>query len=160
VTEFDNRWDNWSGDFAESFAASLLDPSVRGHVPTILAHFGRAAKRADRGFPDEARPGALANVLAEVVPRLPLPDAARADAPEVVARFFEYLRETGRLGEGDEWAEQVRDAARSLADRQRPGRGPKGVTIRKADGAPSAGRNDPCPCGSGKKFKKCCMGQD
>jgi len=22
---------------------------------------------------------------------------------------------------------------------------------------PEAGRNDPCPCGSGKKFKKCCM---
>ena len=22
--------------------------------------------------------------------------------------------------------------------------------------APKAGRNDPCPCGSGKKFKKCC----
>ena len=22
---------------------------------------------------------------------------------------------------------------------------------------PSAGRNDPCPCGSGKKFKKCCL---
>lgn len=22
------------------------------------------------------------------------------------------------------------------------------------------GRNDPCPCGSGKKYKKCCMGQD
>lgn len=21
-----------------------------------------------------------------------------------------------------------------------------------------AGRNDPCPCGSGKKFKKCCKG--
>lgn len=23
-----------------------------------------------------------------------------------------------------------------------------------------AGRNDPCPCGSGKKYKKCCMGKD
>ncbi len=22
---------------------------------------------------------------------------------------------------------------------------------------PRVGRNDPCPCGSGKKFKKCCM---
>jgi SWIM/SEC-C metal-binding protein len=22
--------------------------------------------------------------------------------------------------------------------------------------APETGRNDPCPCGSGKKFKKCC----
>jgi uncharacterized protein YecA (UPF0149 family) len=24
--------------------------------------------------------------------------------------------------------------------------------------APKTGRNDPCPCGSGKKFKKCCLG--
>ena len=22
------------------------------------------------------------------------------------------------------------------------------------------GRNDPCPCGSGRKFKKCCLGKD
>lgn len=22
------------------------------------------------------------------------------------------------------------------------------------------GRNDPCPCGSGKKFKKCCLRKD
>jgi len=22
--------------------------------------------------------------------------------------------------------------------------------------APEVGRNDPCPCGSGKKYKKCC----
>jgi hypothetical protein len=22
---------------------------------------------------------------------------------------------------------------------------------------PKVGRNDPCPCGSGKKYKKCCM---
>ncbi len=24
----------------------------------------------------------------------------------------------------------------------------------------TAGRNDPCPCGSGKKYKKCCMGKE
>ena len=23
--------------------------------------------------------------------------------------------------------------------------------------APKIGRNDPCPCGSGKKYKKCCL---
>ena len=28
-----------------------------------------------------------------------------------------------------------------------------GVT---SDAPPQVGRNDPCPCGSGKKFKKCC----
>lgn len=24
--------------------------------------------------------------------------------------------------------------------------------------SPTVGRNEPCPCGSGKKFKKCCVG--
>jgi uncharacterized protein YecA (UPF0149 family) len=26
-------------------------------------------------------------------------------------------------------------------------------------GRQKIGRNDPCPCGSGKKFKKCCGGK-
>jgi preprotein translocase subunit SecA len=26
--------------------------------------------------------------------------------------------------------------------------------------APKVGRNDPCPCGSGRKYKKCCLGKD
>jgi uncharacterized protein YecA (UPF0149 family) len=30
----------------------------------------------------------------------------------------------------------------------------KGNTVRRE--VPKVGRNDPCPCGSGKKFKKCC----
>jgi uncharacterized protein YecA (UPF0149 family) len=25
---------------------------------------------------------------------------------------------------------------------------------------PKVGRNDPCPCGSGKKYKKCCLPAD
>ena len=28
--------------------------------------------------------------------------------------------------------------------------------VRTADGQ-KVGRNDPCPCGSGKKYKKCCL---
>jgi uncharacterized protein YecA (UPF0149 family) len=28
-------------------------------------------------------------------------------------------------------------------------------TIRKQEAEP--GRNDPCPCGSGKKYKQCCL---
>jgi hypothetical protein len=33
-----------------------------------------------------------------------------------------------------------------------------GFTIRRAE--PKIGRNDPCRCGSGKKYKKCCLGKD
>jgi preprotein translocase subunit SecA len=31
----------------------------------------------------------------------------------------------------------------------------KGVTVRRE--GKKVGRNDPCPCGSGKKYKKCCL---
>ena len=39
-----------------------------------------------------------------------------------------------------------------------PAGAPKGTTYRRADDADpyvNVGRNDPCPCGSGKKFKNC-----
>jgi uncharacterized protein len=28
-----------------------------------------------------------------------------------------------------------------------------------AQASPKPGRNDPCPCGSGLKYKKCCLGK-
>ena len=31
-------------------------------------------------------------------------------------------------------------------------------TVKRAN--PKIGRNAPCPCGSGKKYKKCCGGQN
>ncbi len=34
-----------------------------------------------------------------------------------------------------------------------------GHTLKPATPAVNIGRNDPCPCGSGKKYKKCCMNQ-
>ena len=38
-----------------------------------------------------------------------------------------------------------------------PDRSVKRQPVRKAE---KAGPNDPCPCGSGKKYKKCCMQKD
>jgi SEC-C motif len=157
---FDNRWDNWAGDFAESFGAGLLDSSVRNFVPEILTHFGVAVRKIDREFPDEVSTGTFATVLTEVMPRLSLPDAARPHVPEVIARFLEYLQESGRVGEGSDWAAQVRVIGQSYGQRLKPAGGVKGVTIRKPADASPIGRNDPCPCGSGKKYKKCCYVRD
>jgi hypothetical protein len=36
-------------------------------------------------------------------------------------------------------------------------RGDSGKSAAKTDRQPQVGRNDPCPCGSGKKYKKCCL---
>lgn len=35
-----------------------------------------------------------------------------------------------------------------------------GPSLRIQSVGPKTGRNDPCPCGSGKKYKKCCLGRD
>jgi SWIM/SEC-C metal-binding protein len=42
------------------------------------------------------------------------------------------------------------DRPEDLSDLERMLNPPKSATSTKV------GRNDPCPCGSGKKFKKCC----
>ncbi|MCP6329953.1 SEC-C metal-binding domain-containing protein, partial [Klebsiella pneumoniae] len=65
-------------------------------------------------------------------------------------------QETGRLGEGRDWAAQVRVVGKTVRDRIKPDGSVKGVTVRRPEGTSAVGRNDPCPCGSGKKFKKCC----
>jgi preprotein translocase subunit SecA len=47
---------------------------------------------------------------------------------------------------------------------QMPNQAPKPEEPRKPETVrrqtPKVGRNDPCPCGSGKKYKNCCMSKD
>ncbi len=59
-----------------------------------------------------------------------------------------------------------RRTAVAMAPRWQEGRGGEetGVPVRapgrgepRVAGGPKVGRNDPCPCGSGKKYKKCCL---
>jgi uncharacterized protein len=47
----------------------------------------------------------------------------------------------------------------ALRLRQDPERARPSRPAQQAKVHPGIGRNDPCPCGSGKKYKKCCMGK-
>ena len=55
---------------------------------------------------------------------------------------------------------RARDRSPTRSDADRAGRlaaaAPTPAPSRAAPGAAKVGRNDPCPCGSGKKHKKCC----
>lgn len=62
----------------------------------------------------------------------------------VVTRFFKV-----RLVSN----EPVRRQQVSSSEDNRPGKVGKQKTVKKGN---KVGRNDPCPCGSGKKYKKCC----
>ena len=90
---------------------------------------------------------------------------------QVLERIFENLSHERALTDEEkqllleqqrrEEEERARAAAikaNKLGDGRAAGRTSKPVTVRR-DGA-KIGRNDPCPCGSGKKYKKCCMAKD
>jgi tetratricopeptide (TPR) repeat protein len=106
------------------------------------------------------------------------------DRPDIAERLADLCEEQGRRGEAIEIRKQIRKTAQ--AERQKPGVYGSGSVLRRkttitfGDGglpldqlstvgdllrtgasqkpvaAQKVGRNELCPCGSGKKFKKCC----
>lgn len=88
-------------------------------------------------------------------------------APELVARQPEVYRKLQELIAEDVTEEAITaqcaevvfpttqviiEAFDAALDGRRPGE-QQGTIVREV---PKVGRNEPCPCGSGKKFKKCC----
>jgi preprotein translocase subunit SecA len=76
----------------------------------------------------------------------------------VVERFFRELQSHQEFIERQEAAvayqEQMSEAGYQMVERDQG----KGVELRRD--MPKVGRNDPCPCGSGKKYKHCHLRQD
>jgi hypothetical protein len=110
-----------------------------------------------------------------------LDEIERAYEQDLVDRQFIGLKEVRRdLAQGNEWAMErlasdphrrlIDDTVKEMAgwasfnqDEQRRERARETANQRRADAAtgfkriaPKIGRNDPCPCASGKKYKKCC----
>ena len=78
----------------------------------------------------------------------------RAVATGGEARKSEYTDEAAALGQagaGDKGGAMTKAAPKA-------NRVHKQETVRRE--GPKVGRNDPCPCGSGKKYKNCCMNKD
>jgi hypothetical protein len=73
------------------------------------------------------------------------------DRAEVVALLAELLLKQGRNAESAALLAEAR-AGLGEPDALSPRPRKPGATATAA-----VGRNDPCPCGSGKKFKKCCL---
>lgn len=78
-------------------------------------------------------------------------EAGGAGDPAGLVEFSARFRSDGEEHEHHEIALFAREAGRWVYAGQAE---PKGQTVRYE--APKPGRNDPCPCGSGKKYKKCC----
>ncbi len=91
--------------------------------------------------------------------RLGRRDPVAADAPAVIEAFFEHLVESQVVTRTFEIRSALDDALVAFAAAVEAADTPRGGTRNQAPlvhHAAKLGRNDPCFCGSGKKFKKCC----
>ncbi len=81
---------------------------------------------------------------------------APQEEPDPLAGKVQYSNPEETLNEGGQARRSAQDAPAGAPSAPKP-EAPKPHTIEKDKDDPYAnvGRNDPCPCGSGKKYKKC-----
>ena len=140
--------DLWVSDFLERPAAREPAAALGADATEVLTAFLEAACHGGIE-PADVGPEQAAHALLDHVASLSLPPAKRDAVPDLVAAFLTDLEDVGRLADGRGIAARVRAAAPAFRDRA-AGKAPD-LTRR----APKIGRNDPCPCGSGKKYKHC-----
>jgi hypothetical protein len=141
----------WVSDFLERPAAREPAARVGPDAASALVAFLEAACHGG-GAPADVGPAEASHALLDHVASLSIEPSRLAAVPELVAAMLADLEDVGRLAGGRATASTVRAAAPAFRERA-SGRGPD--LTRRAE---KIGRNDPCPCGSGKKYKRCHLG--
>jgi SEC-C motif len=157
----EERYRLLAASFRESGAsASLSERLGAGFAPAleaVVAALWRDVSSAPRDLDREK----VASLLSTMLPgRLSGAEPWKLDVPDVAEAFLLFVAEEESLSTAWEWRSAIdesRDAfAEALAS---PKRTPLGSVKHAPDRRPSEklGRNDPCFCGSGKKYKHCCL---
>ena len=142
---------NWVSDFCASTTFDELPAPAKEYAERIVPVFVERACAVRDTSPGDIEEGDLKPALLDGVGALDLPARVRAVAPAVCAAFLAEMEAQGRLGGGRTLALYVR-ALRPVFE-ERAG----GTTKPIRNPGSRLGRNDPCPCGSGRKYKQCCM---
>lgn len=145
------RIEHWVGDFLESASAREHKGLVQEYAPQVLVQFLASACDHRDVPPEDIEASDLKPALIEGLGRLEIPASVRPGLPALCGDFLGELETQGRLGGGRELGLRVRALKQAYLDAV----GERGTTI--VNPGSSLGRNDPCPCGSGRKYKKCCM---
>lgn len=142
-------------EYAGSEHFLLAEGPARDRIEGILSAFFREAAALGPAGLDDLKAKHVETVLLESMPRLDLSAEAKRAIPDQLEGFFAFLKDSGRFPPAGAWRMCVEAVKpRYLASLRADG-SVKGTTFKKQYA--EVGRNDPCPCGSGKKFKKCCM---
>ena len=147
----------------------------RSEMNQILGQIAAEVAPAAPPDTDDEEPAAVEELdLAQLQQALPpgvdvqqVEEMLRSPQGALLADFSAFCQERGFDGEPDEaemrelheeWLQTPRPAleGEKPADALEGGRLFPGKVETFRRETPKVGRNDPCPCGSGKKFKRCC----
>ncbi len=134
------------------------DPMLRGLLGAVIAAYGNPrGLEVARGILSESPEDRDYFQIAETCYAFDRLLGRSADAPELAEWRIEMEKNLERARNPD------------LSFEKRPGRLGDMLAAFEGDedddfpmpaeAPPKIGRNDPCPCGSGKKYKKCCVGR-
>jgi len=142
-------------DYAVSEHFMFLNPKAKENFEAVLMAFFRKAAESGAATLDALKGRDVEDTLLNGMARLDMPVESKRAVPDLLEGFFGFLKETGRFPPAGAWRMCVETVRKRYLDGIRDDGSVKGVTFKKK--YTDVGRNDPCPCGSGKKFKKCCM---
>jgi SEC-C motif len=142
---------NWAADFSHGDGITLFPVAVQGEAQAVLGLLLVAACEHRGVEPAALVEDDLKHALLGPIARLPMDAETRPFIPSLCRSYLEDLQRQGRLGSGKTLGRFVGALKEAFvaADPLRP------QTFTRP--GEKIGRNDLCPCGSGKKFKKCCQ---
>jgi len=164
----DPVWDV-DGFVASGAASDLPEPVVRSVAEVLVQFFdmhGVAPARLDGADVHDVVGHAMPPMLRQYGEHAPI-------VMMVLRRYFAWLDEKGAFSDGYEVRQALENVAPEFIEAVRtgrvahhghaghPGHAHEGHAHGEGDGTGGGarsrvGRNDPCPCGSGRKHKKCC----
>lgn len=141
--KFTEQVEHWVSEFAVSTEGELAVREFGERAASVLMRFlDTASDKCPPNLIDEPEVRDGVQALAG----LDLSSAERSGVPALIEAFFGACERAGRLSGGEVLGNYARVTATAhLLKKKQVKR-----TIK-------VGPNDPCPCGSGKKYKKCCL---
>ena len=143
--------ENWVGDFCSSDAIREFPSGVREYALDVLVKFVTSACEIRGVEPGDLEQADLKATLLGPIAKLSMPVAVKSQMPALCGALLVQWEAEGRLSEGRLLGAYVRALKAAFED---AASGKAKPIVRPGS---RLKRNDPCPCGSGKKYKKCCM---
>lgn len=146
LSSFENEDPDTVPEFVSMAISDAIDIKAKELLPQIRTFF-------EKDMVDTFITGSLKELQKEMEEE---PMAAPRPLLPLVERYRQ-ITDTWHGYKDDDEEEEEDDEFEDAADDDEEWMLPESVTTQIVRTGPKVGRNDPCPCGSGKKYKKCCL---